>query len=180
MQLAQLDRPLLPADRQRLAAFLATRAVAQGGMDPETLDGFFTSLVICPEPVVPALFLDPALGLQAGDPFASKAEAELWVSLVMRHWNGLAHGLLAGRPLRPWLLPGKAQGRAWARGFLRGMAVFPARWEALRQKDAGLLLPFLRLAEREDAPEPLSDGDRKALVQELPEAVKAVLKAFQA
>jgi yecA family protein len=174
MQLTHLDRPLLPTERQRLWTFLATRVVPRGGMDAETLDGFFTALVLCPEPAMPEQFLTPALGPRDSDLFSAESEAEIWVSLVMRRWNELAQRLLKGQPATPWLLPGPTQGRGWARGFLRAMAVHPERWEALRQADAGRLLPLIRLAEREDAPEALQSRDRKALVADLPRVIEGV------
>lgn len=178
MQLTHLDRPLRPADRQKLMAFLASRAVVRGGMDPETLDGFFTALILCPEPVMPEAFLEPALGPRDSGLFATEDEASGWVSLLLRHWNGLSQRLLSGQPATPWLRPEKQhRGRSWARGFLRGMGVHPARWEAVRLQSPALLLPLVQLAGREDAPEPLEAGAAQALVAALPDTLQQLREA---
>src|ERR1700688_1275967 len=68
-----------------------------GAMDLEELDGFFTALHCCPELVPPDEYLPEILGpgdaLENEDIFPNGESAQLFMELVMHHWNAVGDAL---------------------------------------------------------------------------------------
>jgi uncharacterized protein len=66
----------------------------QGGMNLETLDGFFTALHCCPELVMPSEYLDEIFGGEIDERlFADKTNLEEFLNLIFRHWNSTSERL---------------------------------------------------------------------------------------
>lgn len=86
---ADLNRELSDEDRDQLATMLS-RVVGGKISNLETLDGFLTALVICPEPIRPSEFVPLILSGKTEDGdlvFASAQEAEQFYKLLLRYWN---------------------------------------------------------------------------------------------
>ena len=82
---------------------------------------------------------------------------------------------------------GRAQGNAWAIGFVRGMALRPDAWDELEEDDefADALDPLMRLVEEVDPEEgseplPVSDEERGPLIEAMFEGVMEVYDYFRA
>jgi len=80
------------------------------------------------------------------------------LSLIMRHWNGIAETLHSGEVFLPLLLQdetGISTANDWASGFLRGMELRKTEWGALLddEEHGGWLVPILALAHEHD-PDP--------------------------
>ena len=83
---ADLNHELSDEDRDQLATMLS-RVVGGKISNLETLDGFLTALVICPEPIQPSEFVPLILSGKTEDGdlvFASSQEVEQFYNLLMR------------------------------------------------------------------------------------------------
>jgi uncharacterized protein len=112
----------------------------------EGVDGLFCALIASPESVLPSEYLPMILG---GDPgnsqvFADIEDANVTMSLLMRYWNSIIADLDRESIHLPFIVePGidGIPGRAWARGFMRGVRLAPTGWnELLTDEDEGLLI----------------------------------------
>ncbi|GGY10877.1 UPF0149 family protein [Paludibacterium paludis] len=141
--------PLSDKDYQTLSDTLA-RFQAQGAMNLERLDGFFTALLAGPEPLKPQDCLPAILGeaFDDEDAFPSVKSLERFVSLLMGHWLDIAHTLKSAEPVLPWLDDGDHAGNEWAQGFMEGMALFNDDWGLLFDDTdhADALAPIMALA----------------------------------
>jgi uncharacterized protein len=112
----------------------------------EGLDGFFSALIAGPTQVMPSVDLPVIWGGELADEnaFADLDAANETLSLIMRHWNSLIAELEADGvhvPLVDDVGIDGVVGRAWARGFMRGVRLAPAGWtELLTAEDEGQLL----------------------------------------
>ena len=79
------DGPMSEAEMDQLAGFLDEHAVPHGGMSLEMLDGFFSSLVVGPELVMPSEYL-PEIWGEAPE-WEDLAQAQQALTAVMRLWN---------------------------------------------------------------------------------------------
>jgi uncharacterized protein len=137
--------PLSAAERARLSDFLA-RLGSDSALTLEGLDGFFCALIAGPDLVLPSEYLPVVWGHASADHavFADPAEANAILSLTMRHWNAIIGELETHGVYEP--LVGTADergvpGRAWARGFMRGVALRRNSWaELLTSESEGQLL----------------------------------------
>ena len=148
-----LDRPLADPEFETLASFIDQ---VEGGdiADIEALDGFLTALAVCPEPVPPSEFLGV---IQSGADedgdlvFEDMNEAQIFIGLVMRHWNTINRTLAKDEPHMPVLLEdadGVVHGNTWANGFLRGMQLREHAWKAMvnDEERGGPFIPIFALA----------------------------------
>jgi uncharacterized protein len=155
--------PLTEPECDRLSALL-TRLPHSEAMNLETLDGFFAALHCSPEPVAPSEYLPMVWGghfsvEEAEEAFASQAEAEEFLELLLHHWNAIGHTLACDEEmLLPLLLmdaAGNVRGKDWAKGFICGMRLRPESWNEIIHDNArgGSLVPIWMLA-HEDDPDP--------------------------
>lgn len=120
-------------------------------MSLETLDGFFTALVAGPDVVRPSAYLDAIWGgvKNAAPVFDSEEQAQYVMDLMMRRWNEIADGLMAGEPAMPIIMDhgDGLTGRDWADGFLAGVEYHDglAATPKLRRRTGELLEPILAL-----------------------------------
>jgi uncharacterized protein len=155
--------PLSAAELAQLSAFLA-RIKSDDALTLEGLDGFFCALIAGPDLVLPSEYLPVVWGGSTpGDGvFADAEEANTILQLMMRHWNAIiaelethsVYEMLLGEPGERGLI-----GRAWARGFMRGVAMRHASWrELFTNQNEGQLLTIPLVAGEIDPdfpPEPL-------------------------
>jgi len=136
---AASTNPLTEAEIDRLAERL-NRIKNENALSLEGMDGLFCALIASPEAVLPSTYLPVILG---GDPesedcFANLDDANLTVSLIIRYWNSIIDDLERESIHPPYVLevePGQVPGRAWARGFMRGVALAPSGWKELFQNE---------------------------------------------
>lgn len=119
---ATLDRFSDP-QLDKLSEFL-DQYYGRGAMDLEELDGFFTALHCCPEPVMPSEYLPHILCDVMEEGFSSLEEAQEVLGLIARYWNAVGKALQSDDVFMPLLLEdenGKARGNSWASGFMCGV-----------------------------------------------------------
>jgi uncharacterized protein len=143
--------PLTEAERERLAGFLS------GLKNPdrltlEGLDGLFCALIVGPDTVMPSEYLPVVWGGEMADEdaFASDAEANELLGLMMRHWNAIIDEYENERVYLPMMdEPDEKSvpGRQWARGFMRGVAMRRRGWKPMfTDEQEGQLLTIALVA----------------------------------
>jgi uncharacterized protein len=137
--------PLTEAELERLDTFL------RGLKNPdrltlEGLDGLFCALIAGPDTVMPSEYLPVVWGGEMADEdaFESEAGATEVLELMMRHWNAIVAEYETEHVYLPLLdEPDEkgVSGRAWARGFMRGVALRRRGWASMfTDKNEGQLL----------------------------------------
>ncbi len=127
--------PLSDAEFDCLSDFLD--AVPDNeAMTIEEMDGFFCALIIGPDVVMPGEYLPVLLGGDPGDSgaFATLAEAQEILGLLMRYWNSIAMSferLGVYEPLFDAEDSKGVVGRMWARGFMQGVDLRLEGWHEL-------------------------------------------------
>jgi uncharacterized protein len=189
---AMTTQPLTDTELDRLAHALG-RFGDRRAMNLEMLDGFFAALICGPEAVLPSEYLPEIWGGDTVDvpEFETKAILQEFLSLIMRHWNAIAHQLQSGEDFFPLMLKdesGVARGNDWANGFVRGMEMRRGGWSVLVHDDqrAGALVPILALAHEHDPDpemrpysEPVGAERRMDLVAGATAAVVAIYHYFK-
>jgi uncharacterized protein len=164
-----------------LAGFLVSRQAPDSAMSFETLDGFFTALVIGPEMVPPSEYLAEIWGTDGGGPaWDGTEQAEYFLSLLMKHWNAIALRREANAKHMPHLEPFGAAlpGEEWADGFLAGIDLRADAWQPLFDDRRADQIVFSILALTSDAPDEVRErftlGMRKTALEQLPETVQMI------
>src|SRR5438552_2605554 len=173
-QLFAPDEPLTDAELDRLEEFLK-RCKGGKAMNIEELDGFFAALIAGPDVVLPSEYLPEVFGGELSDAckFASFDEVNATLTLLMRHWNDIAHTLGNGDVYAPILFQdekGLQRGNDWARGFMRGVGMCHDGWGALLADEdhAGCMIPVLMLYHEHDQdpslrPQPIGREQREKI-----------------
>ena len=115
------SQPLTDTELDQLSTILA-RFGDKHSMNLEQLDGYLAALICGPELVPPSKYLPKIWGDQTV--FEDTSSAQVFMSLLVRHWNAIADTLNSGEVYLPLLLEDKSgitHGNGWANGFLRGM-----------------------------------------------------------
>ena len=149
------SHPLTDTELDHLSAVLA-RFGDERSMNLEQLDGFLAALICGPELVPPSQYLPKIWGDQTV--FEDTSSAQVFMSLLMRHWNAIADTFNSGEVYLPLLLEdesGITHGNDWANGFLRGMEFGKDDWALLSDDEdhGGLLVAIFALA-NENNPDP--------------------------
>ena len=131
--------PLSDAELDQLAERLES-IKNDDALSLEGLDGLFCALIASPDRVAPSTYLPIILGSEQGSPefFANLNEANSTVSLILRYWNSIIADLEKESVHPPCTFdvePGQVPGRAWARGFMRGVALAPEGWDELFENE---------------------------------------------
>lgn len=193
MTRAELDQPLSDDDYDLLAAMLA-RVKAGRIPNVEALDGFLTSLVVCPELVRPSEFVPAILSgeTEEGDfVFESTNEAEKFYGLLMRYWNEINRTFGSGDIHMPYLAEdedGHVRGNDWAKGFLAGTHLRYDAWVDVvnDEERSGPFVPIWALAyEHADDPsprpfdEPITHEKREELIAGMIGGAKRLFDMFR-
>ena len=190
---ADLNRELSDEDRDQLARMLS-RVVGGKISNLETLDGFLTALVICPEPIRPSEFVPLILSGKTEDGdlvFASEQEVEQFYNLLMRYWNEINRTFRDADIYMPYLFEdedGVAHGNDWAKGFLEGTHLHHDAWTEIANDEerGGPFVPIWVLAyEHADDPslrpyeEPVSGERREQLIAGMIAGAKKLYDMFR-
>jgi len=188
-------RLLTDEELARLDALLEA-ANPDGSMTLEELDGFFAALACSPERVPAEEYLSVALGAEPDQPGAaatsrlSEADGQTLRKLLESHRQAVSGQLHSGEGYAPVMGQdenGRAQGNAWAIGFVRGMALRPDGWDELDEDEefSDALDPLMRLVEEvepdeDDEPLPISDEERGPLIEAMFEGVMDAYERLRA
>lgn len=123
---------LSDSELERLKRFL-TKVGKPDALTLEGLDGLFCALIAGPELVPPSEYMPVVFGGELSDEsaFESLEEANVLLSLMMRHWNAIVAELETDGVYEMLLDDADDHGvvgRQWARGFMRGVAMRKAGW----------------------------------------------------
>lgn len=126
-------------EREWLAGILQRTDTPDEAMSFEELDGFFHSLVIGPDTVMPSEYLREVWG--EGPVFENVGHAREVMGLLQRHWNAIAQRVAANAPPVMWLEPSDEDppGTRWACGFARGVSLRSQSWYALAGDEAAVM-----------------------------------------
>lgn len=149
-----LSQPLSDAEFEELDDFLASDAMPEECMDMSMLDGFLTALVVGPNTLMPDRWLPVVYGETEQDriDWASPADAEYMLGLILRHMNDIAWQLReAPDDYEPLVFESEHEDEPgpvideWCIGFVMGTNVDAAAWAPLLESDEGkaFLLPIL-------------------------------------
>jgi uncharacterized protein len=160
-------------------------------MNLEQIDGFLAALVCGPEDIPQSEYLPEIWGddMVNEAAFARQPILQVFVSLITRHRDAIAHTLREGAVYTPLLLQnedGVACGNDWANGFVRGMELRKQLWTPLLDDDenGGSIVPIFALAyEHDPDPDEMRSYD-KPVSPELREkliigAAAAVMRIYQ-
>ena len=183
------QQPLSDEELDKLDTFL--RGCGAGrAMNMEELDGFFCALVMGSELIMPSEYLPIVLGGggEAGPSFESIEEANTIMQLVMRHWNTIAAAVEREEPHLPVMLEPEGrdlQGRRWASGFMRGVALRRGSWAALvhDESESGSLFAIALLGgdvDPEFARRPLPAEQKEDLVKYAIAGMNRIARYFAA
>ena len=139
-----------------LLSLLLDQLESDDAMDIEELDGFFAALHCGPDLVVPGEYVPEIVGREYA--FPDENTAQLFLSLVVHHWNAVGEALRENEFFEPILLEdedGNAYGNNWAIGFMRGINLRRASWQPIFNDDStlALMIPILALVHEND-PDP--------------------------
>lgn len=118
-------QPLSETEFQQLSDFL-DGIENPDALSLEGMDGFFCALIASPRHVMPSEYFPIVWGgeLTGANAFASIDDANAILGLMMRHWNAIIAELDRDEVYMPIIEDveaGDVPGRAWARGFMRGV-----------------------------------------------------------
>jgi uncharacterized protein len=170
-----LRQGLSEAEIERLVACLAANG-NPGALSLEEVDGLFCALIASPSLVMPHEYLPVILGgtLEGAGLLGDLAAVQEMMGLLMRYWNAIAHDFEHETFHFGYLgAPGqqRVRGRAWARGYLRGIRLAPAGWSRILQDDDEQLVRFIPIVAGEADPawpkEPLTEEKTDAMLTDI-------------
>lgn len=155
--MTSLTTPLSDDELDQLTEFLDSLP-SPTAMNIERMDGFFCALVVGPELVMPSESWPHVIGGESaehGPAFDSMEQAQTIMGMFTRHWNSIARTLERGDIYVPIVVVddnGQALGNEWAKGFMQGVGLRAASWQAfLHDEDrAGAITPMMALAHEND------------------------------
>ncbi len=185
-----LDR-LWDSDLEVLGEIL-DQLEADGAMCLEELDGFLAALHCSPTLVTPTECLSEIIadGFDNAEIFPNEDTIQLFLDLLMHHWNQVGAAFAAEDFFIPLLLEdeeGKAYGNNWAHGFMRGVDLRKDDWRELFEDEDKFtkFVPILALVHELDPDpemrsyeEPISDAQREQLLMGVAESVTEIYRYF--
>lgn len=176
------------AEIERLVACLAANA-NPGALSLEEVDGLFCALVASPSLVMPHEYLPVILGgtLAGGGLLDDLAGVQEMMGLLMRYWNAIAHDFEHETFHLGYLDESnqeRVRGRAWARGYVRGIRLAPAGWSRILQDDDEQLVRFIPIVAGEADPawpkEPLTEEKTNAMLTDIFAGAARAYRYFKA
>ena len=193
MRKTALDEELSDPDYAQIERMLAR---VKGGkiVNVETLDGFLTALVICPDLILPSEYLPKITSGETEDDdlvLESTDEARRFYGLLMRYWNEINREFQSGDIHMPFLLEDAdsvAYGNDWAKGFLEGTHLRHEIWTEVANDEerGGAFVPIWALAyEHAEDPsirpfkEPVTPKKREDLIVAMIAGLKRLYEGFE-
>lgn len=187
-----LNAPLTDPELERLDALLlelgermdaGREEMADFVRDVAELDGFMLAVASCPVQLATEEWL-PALWDDEPPPFASEAEAEEVIGLVLRHYNAMERLLQrlpdAYEPLFAYDVDEAGQEfesvEEWCGGFLRGMELAWSAWQPVVESelDVFAVLQLFGTAEGWAEQETYPEDELEALQDGLPDLARTL------
>lgn len=137
--MSALDQgPLSDAEIDELDRFLLKTEGIDESMDIATLDGFLTAILCGPKMIMPSEWMRWVWDMERGEDapeFASQAQAQRILQLLMRHMNDIARTLQqAPEQYEPLLMENPNDGDPipildeWCSGFMKGVGLDSEGW----------------------------------------------------
>lgn len=137
--MSTLDQePLTDAEIEELDRFLLEAEGIAESMDIATLDGFLTAIVCGPRVIMPSEWMRWVWDMEHGEDapeFASQAQAQRILELLMRHMNDIARTLQQSpEQYEPLLMENRTGGDPipildeWCSGFMKGVGLDTEGW----------------------------------------------------
>jgi uncharacterized protein len=129
----------LPSRLRRLDDALADLPLDEPMLLTE-LDGYLTGVLLCPEAIPPAEWMQGIWGIDdGGEPaFEDPLDVQWFADAVMAHYGVIARDVGRGKP-QPFFDIDERNGdvlwEAWIDGFAEAMALRPERWAAIAEGD---------------------------------------------
>lgn len=129
----------LPSRLRRLDDALADLPLDEPMLLTE-LDGFLTGVLVCPEPILPAEWLQNIWGAEEGGvaPFEDPLDVQWFADAVMARYNEIVRDLGRSKPQPIFDIDernGDVLWELWIDGFAEAMALRPDSWTALAEGD---------------------------------------------
>jgi len=140
-----LQQSLAEAEIDRLAERLAANP-NPNALGLEAVDGLFCALIASPRSVMPHEYLPVIFGGTPGEAgvLGDFADVQEVMALLMRYWNSIAEDFERKKVHLAYVEESGVdgiQGRAWARGYMRGTRLAPEGWSRIfNDESEGLLL----------------------------------------
>ena len=187
-----LEKPLDEAEIDQLNELLfsySEKAEQEHGKEGEDLDcvfsvseldGYLTAVLTGLNPISPSEWL-PALWRGKLPKFESEDELQQLTDLLMRHMNSLGDSLFENPDnFAPIYEVGDSEDEVlvdeWCYGYMRGVELRDRDWQALRDQQPELLLPFMLLSGvySLDDEEEVAEDELEQMRDSLPELVFAI------
>ena len=191
--MSALDQgPLSDAEIKELDRFLLDAEGIDESMDIATLDGFLTAIVCGPKMIMPSEWMRWVWDMEHGEDapeFASEAQAQRILELLMRHMNDIAATLqLAPDQYEPLLMENPNDGDPipildeWCSGFMKGVGLDYVGWMPVMAGKPGWLSTIMLYGTEEGwevlKKKDLSLDEHKALAAGLANTVRNVHALF--
>lgn len=188
-----LATPLSEKEFDELDEFLISGLTSDETLTVESLDGYLTAMVIGPNAVPPSYWLPGVWGSSEEDApaFETIDQAQHILGLILRHMNGIIASLENDpdgfEPVFGFSRIDDSDreyidGEAWALGFMQGLTLVRADWQALFDSEQGeeWLRPIRLMGALDLTPEEEELVDTplqcEALTQEIPTSVAAIYR----
>jgi uncharacterized protein len=174
-----MDRPLSRTEFDELDDFLSAEAIDDTSMDVSTLEGFLTAIAIGPRMVPPSDWLPWVWDMEDGEAspdFASEAQANRIISLILRHYNNLVHVFSTdAASFEPIFWRGSQWGAVeWSEGFITGFIFNEEAWSLLSIGQPAWFTPFLRLGTDEGIDTTRSAADAETWMKEIEPSLQRI------
>jgi uncharacterized protein len=134
----------LPRHARELNELLMDYPVDSGVMWLSQFDGFVAGLLVCPDMILPSVWLPVVVGGEEGEfpGFGASANEKRLLELIMQHYNAVATALQKGT-YAP-IFDHRAETdetfwEIWMEGFTQAIALSPQGWSQFEQADDELV-----------------------------------------
>jgi uncharacterized protein len=172
---------------RELNELLMDYPVDSGVMWLSQFDGFVAGLFVCPDMIVPSVWLPVVMGQEEGEfpSFNGSADGRRLLELLMKHYDVVATDLQKGAyaPIFDYHAEsGKTIWEIWMEGFTQAVALSPESWGKFEEADDELIpsafTTMMILAANADPEwladkefEELSEEEENELVQDAPDII---------
>ncbi|MFM0096436.1 UPF0149 family protein [Paraburkholderia nemoris] len=190
---ANLAIPLSEEEFDELDEFLVSDVTSEDTLTIEGLDGYLTAMAIGPTTVPPSYWLPGVWGPNENDApaFETTDQAQHILGLILRNMNGIVISLEDDpdefEPVFGFSRVDDNEreyidGEAWAFGFMQGLSVLRADWQALFDSEQGRewLNPLHLMGSEELTPEEQllidTPEQRETLTKQIPASIAAIYR----